>query len=85
MISIDTWVVIEVDADRVIVECPFLENNSTMTVPMDEIGECEVGDVLSTESGGWLMLDIEELKELSDDGRKTFNDYMEKRGFTDNI
>lgn len=81
MITIDTWAVIAVDDNSVIVECPFMPENGTMTVPVEEIGECNIGDILSTETGGWLYLKKEELKDLNDTGRKIFEDYLNRKGF----
>ena len=85
MIPIDTWAVIAVDDSNVIVECPFMpENdiNNAWTVPTEEIGiECNVGDILSTETGGWLHLKYEELNDLTDEGRKIFWDYIKQKGF----
>ena len=79
MITIDTWVVVAVDNDIITVECPF--QNGTMTISAEEIGRCNVGDILSTESGGWEYLKYEELNDLNDEGRKIFYDYINKKDF----
>lgn len=81
MVPIDTWAVIAVDNDNITVECPFMPENGIMTVSAEEIGECDVGDILSTESGGWLYLKEEELNDLNDNGRKIFEDYLARKGF----
>lgn len=81
MITIDTWAVIAVDNNSVTVECPFMSENGRMTVPVEEIGECNIGDILSTETGGWLYLKEEELKDLNESGRKIFEDYLNQKGF----
>lgn len=81
MIPIDTWAVVAVDDQSVIVECPFLPENGTMTVSAEEIGECSVGDILSTETGGWMYLKEAELQDLNDSGRKTLADYISRKGF----
>jgi len=48
--------------------------NGTMTVSVEKIGveECSVGDIFSTESGGWDYLKYSELNDLNDEGRKIF-------------
>ena len=81
MISIDTWAVIAVEGNSIILECPFTPESGTMTISVEEIGECDVGDILSTETGGWLYLKEEELKDLNDDGRRIFIDYLKQKGF----
>ncbi|MDE6780359.1 MAG: hypothetical protein K2J40_02730 [Ruminococcus sp.] len=81
MITIDTWAVIAVDDNSVIVECPFMPENGTMTVPVEEIGKCNIGDILSTETGGWFYLREEDLKDLNDTVRKIFEDYLNRKGF----
>ena len=80
MISIDTWAVIAVLDDTVTLECPFLPGE-TMQVPAEEIGVCDVGDILSTETGGWAFLRCEELRDLSEEGRKIFFDFIREKGF----
>ena len=82
MISIDTWAVIAVDDSSVSVESPFEPEGDPWKVPAEEIGiECEVGDILSTETGGWLYLEYGEVSDLTDEGRKIFFDYIKRKGF----
>jgi len=82
MITIDTWAVIAVDDSNVIVECPFMPESS-WTVSIEEIGveECNIGDILSTETGGWLYLKYQELNDLTEEGQKIFWDYIKQKGF----
>ena len=80
MITIDTWAVIAVEGDTYTVECPF-DERITMTVTQEEIGECSVGSILSTETGGWDYLQYEELNDLTEEGRKIFFDYIKEKGF----
>lgn len=80
MITIDTWVVVEVANDTITVECPFLEDGK-WTISSEDVGECSVGDVLSTETGGWEYLKYEELNDLNDEGRQIFYNYINKKGF----
>ncbi|MGN0606635.1 MAG: hypothetical protein ACI4JM_08945 [Oscillospiraceae bacterium] len=80
MIPMDTWAVTEITDDGVMVECPFTDG-SPMKVSTDEIGFCDVGDILSTETGGWDYLKADELNDLSDEGRKIFEDYIKRKGF----
>ncbi|MBR1863269.1 MAG: hypothetical protein IJ806_04200 [Ruminococcus sp.] len=84
MIPIDTWAVIAADDSNVILECPFMPENGTWTVPIEEIGieECKAGDIFSTETGGWLYLEYEELNDLTDEGQKIFWDYIKRKRFT---
>lgn len=82
MISIDTWAVVAIDGSTITVECPFRED-CKWQVSIDEIGaeECSIGDILSTETGGWDYLKYEELDDLNDEGRKIFFDYIKRKGF----
>ncbi len=54
MITIDTWTVIKVKDDNVIVECHF--NNIKMNVSSEGPGNCDAGNNLSPETGGRLYL-----------------------------
>lgn len=84
MITIDTWVVVETAGDTVTVECPFpLENGNMykMIISVEDIGICNIGDVLSTETGGWDYLKYNELNDLNDEGRQIFYNYINKKGF----
>ena len=84
MISIDTWAVIAVDENNIILESPFTPEGGTWTVPREEIGleDCKAGDILSTETGGWLYLREDELEDITDEGRRIFEDYIARKGFT---
>ena len=81
MISIDTWFVIDITEDTVYLECPFVEG-SPMAVDMEEIGERNIGDVLSSETGGWLYLSYDEINDLSEEGKIIFFEYIKSKGFT---
>lgn len=81
MLTTDTWAVVAIDSGIVTVECPFMLQNGTMAISVEEIGECGVGDIFSTESGGWVYLKYSELNDLNNEGRKIFYNYINKRGF----
>lgn len=81
MITIDTWAVVAVENDIITVECPFKPESGKWNVPIEEIGECIIGDILSTETGGWTYLKFEELNDLNDEGRRIFYDYIKIKGF----
>lgn len=40
-----------------------------------------VGDILSTETGGFDYLEPEELNDLTKEGRRIFYDYIKRKGF----
>jgi len=85
MITLDTWAVIGVEGDTVILENPFFPDGEPWRVPAEEIGgECnfEVGDILSTETGGWLFLEADEpQRDLTAEGQIIFADYLRRKGF----
>ena len=76
MIVVDTHIVIGIDDRSVTVQCPF-NNVGPWQVPVEEIGICVIGEVLSTESGGWDILREEELNQLNEDGWKMLNGFLE--------
>ncbi|MBQ8965654.1 hypothetical protein [Ruminococcus sp.] len=80
MITIDTWAVIAVNGSEVKVECPFSPGGD-VSFSMEETGNCKVGDILSTETGGWLYLEYKELNDLTEEGRRIFWDYIKQKGF----
>lgn len=83
MITLDTWAVIGVEGDTVILENPFFPEGEPWRVPAEEIGgECGIGDILSTETGGWLFLEAHEPEQdLTPEGQKIFADYLRQKGF----
>ena len=82
MIPLDTWAVIGLDGENVLLECPFMPGGEPWSVPAEEIGyECKTGDILSTETGGWNALDAHELDDLTPEGREIFLSYIRKKGF----
>ena len=76
MIVVDTYIVTGIDDSSVTVQCPF-NNVGPWQVPVEEIGICGIGEVLSTESGGWDILREEELNQLNEDGWKMLNAFLE--------
>ena len=83
MITSDTWAVIGVEGDQVLLENPFFPAQEPWRVPAEEIGgEHGVGDILSTETGGWLFLEAHEpQQDLTAEGQRIFADYLRQKGF----
>ena len=85
MITIDTWAVLSADKDHITLECPFQEGNlwivSVDWFGFDEEHTFHVGDIFSTETGGFDYLKYEELDDLTEEGRKIFYAYIKKKGF----
>lgn len=80
MISIDTWFVTDITDDIVYLQCPFVDG-TLMEVPVEELEDCNIGDVFSSETGGLEYLQYDELEDLSEKGRKIFFDYIKTKGF----
>ena len=78
MITIDTHIVIGIDNETVTVQCPF-NNAGPWKVSVEEIGVCEIGEVLSTESGGWDILRREELDQLNEEGWKMLEAFLKSK------
>ena len=68
------------DGDTVTVENPFFDIIDRVSI--EEIGYSEVGDILSTETGGWLFLREEELTDLTEEYRGIFREYLKAKGFS---
>ncbi|MDO5156131.1 MAG: hypothetical protein Q4D51_09220 [Eubacteriales bacterium] len=61
-------------------KCPFVDGEP-MAVDIEEIGECDIGDVLSSETGGWSYIQYNEINDLSEEGKKVFFEFIESKGF----